>query len=141
MPTGRAKRIARRDDARPHCIAIFNRLFQADIVAVARAHIAHGGKACLQHRLRVADRSHAPETVGKFQPAIAANIGRAIEMDVHVDQAGQYGFARQVDMLDVAAPFYSARIGNAGDAAVFADKDCRKFDRLAGQTRRSFYLR
>ena len=44
-------------------------------------------------------------------------------MDVHVDQARQNGFAAEVDMLDVTAPFDGTCVGNAGNAAVGGNKD------------------
>jgi hypothetical protein len=46
-------------------------------------------------------------------------------VDVHVDEAGEQCLAGRVDMANVIPPPHRARIGNAGDAAVIADEDCR----------------
>ena len=120
-------------DPRTNRITVFNRLFQADVIAVFGPNIAHGGKASLEHGLRCADRRHTPEAVGKFKAAIAANIGGAVEMDMHVNEAGQYGFAGHVYMRNVAAPFYRAGIGDIGDAAICTDKNSRKINRFTVQ--------
>jgi hypothetical protein len=51
MAAGRAERIAGRHDPRPDRIAILDRLLEADVVAVCRADVAHGGEAGVEHRL------------------------------------------------------------------------------------------
>jgi hypothetical protein len=54
-------------------------------------------------------------------------------MDVHIDQAGQYGFAAEVDMFDVTAPFDGACVGNARNAAIGANENGGMVHGLAGQ--------
>jgi hypothetical protein len=54
-------------------------------------------------------------------------------MDMHVNEAGQYSFARHVDMCDIAAPFDRACIGNAGYTAIRANENSRKIDRFTSQ--------
>jgi hypothetical protein len=98
-----------------------------------RPDVADRGEARAEHVVRIFDRGHAPEAVGEFEPAIPADIGGAVEMDVHVDQAGQQRLVAKVDMFDVRAPAHRARIGNTRDAAVGADEDRRIFDRLSAQ--------
>ena len=133
MAAGRAQRIAGGDDARADGIAIVDRLLEADVVAIGRADVADGGEAGVEHGAGIADRGHAEEGIGKFQPAIAADVGRPVEVDVHVDQAGDEGAARQVDVADVGAPFDGARVGDGGDAAVVADEDGGIIDIAAGR--------
>ena len=123
MPAGGAERIAGGDDARADRIAVADRLREADVVAIARADVAHRGEARVEHGAGIADRAHRPEAVGIFEPAIAADVGRAVEVDVHVDQPGDERPAGEVDVAHVAAPAHGARIGDAGDAAVVADED------------------
>ena len=132
MATGRAERIAGGDDPRTDRIAILDRLLEPDVVAVRRADIAHRGEAGIEHRAGIADRDHAEEGVSEFQPAIAADVGRAVEVDVHVDQARDEGLAGKIDVADVGAPFDGARVGDAGDAPVIADEDGGMFDIAAG---------
>ncbi len=123
MTAGRAKRIARGHDPRPDRITVFDRLLESDIVAIARPDITHRGEARIEHRPRIADRGHAEKAVGKFEPAIAADIGRAVEVDVHVDQPRDQGPATQVDVADIGAPFDRAGVGDAGDPPVVADEN------------------
>ena len=133
MSAGRPQRKACRDNTRSLSVAVLDRLFQPDIVAIARPHVTHSGEPGLQHRLGIADGGHAPETVGKLQPAITADIGGAVQMDVHVDQTGQDRLAGQINVFDVAPPLHGARIGDAGDAAVGTDEYRRVADDFAGE--------
>src|SRR5690606_10498538 len=63
MPAGRAQRIAGGYDARPCRIADVDRLFEPDIVAIARPQVAHGRETGVQHVVGIFDRGHAPEAV------------------------------------------------------------------------------
>src|SRR3546814_3466320 len=99
MPAGRAERVARGHDARPGRIARVNRLLQPDVVAVARPDVAHGGETRAEHVVGIFDRGHAPEAVGEFEPAITADVGGAIEVDVHVDEAREQNLVAEVDMF------------------------------------------
>ena len=141
MPAGCTKRKASRNDAWTYGVIILNRLLQANVIAITRPDITHRRKAGIKHRPRVSNRRHCPETVGKFQPAIAADVSRPVKMDVHVDQARKDRFARQVDMLDVTAPLHCTRIGDTGNAAILANKHGRKFDGFAGQNVNHFVSR
>src|SRR3546814_6647158 len=68
-----------------------------------------------------------------LQPAITADVGGAVEVDVHVDQAREQGLVAKVDMFDIRSPAHRARIGDVRDAAIGADEDRGKLDRLAGE--------
>ena len=73
--------------------------WQADIVEIGRAHVADGGEARLQRLSGVGDLHHAPESVAVLQAVVAADLGQAVDVGVHVDQTRQQGRARQVDDL------------------------------------------
>ena len=132
VTAGGADRIARGNDPGADRIAIVDRLLQSDVVAVGGADVAHGGEAGVEHRAPVADRGHGKEAVGKFQVAIAADVGRAVEVDVHVDEARQQRPVAKVDVANVAPPAHRARVGNTGDTPVVADEDGGKFDHPSG---------
>jgi hypothetical protein len=132
MASRGTKRVARRHDARPNDIAGVDRLLQADIVAVGRTHIANRRETRVEHVLRIRHRGHAEETVGEFEPAIAADISRAVEVDVHVDQARKNGPVAEIEVLDVCAPSHRPGIGDRGDAARIVDEDRGALDVAAG---------
>ena len=92
MAAGGTNSIAGGNDPWPYGIATVDCLFQADVVAIVGTDVAHSREACVEHCAGIANCRHAPEAVRKFEPAITANIGRAVEMNMHIDQAGQQGF-------------------------------------------------
>ena len=133
MPAGHAQRIACPDDPRPYHPATVDRLLQTDVVPVLRPDIAHRGESGIKHGPAVADCCHGKEAVGIFQTAPAADVGWAIEVDVHVDQPGQQSLVAHVDMFDVGPPLDRAGIGDPGDPSVRANEDRRMLDIFAGR--------
>jgi hypothetical protein len=130
VAAGRADRVGGRDDARTGHVALVDRLAQAHVVELGRADVANGGEAGLQGDLGVAGLDHAPEGVAVLQAVVAADLGDAVEMDVHVDQARQQGRARQVDHLGPGRNRV-ARLAHRRDPAV-GDHHLRIVDILAG---------
>ena len=80
----------------------------------------------------VGDSDRGPEIVGELQPLIAADLGQAGQVDVHVDEAGEQGLARQVDMLDLVGELHRTRVGERRDPAVIVDEDRGMLDIAAG---------
>ena len=104
-----------------------------DVVEVGRADVAHGGEAGVERLLGIGDADRGPEAVGVFEALIAADLGQAGQVDVHVDQAGKQGLAGQVDMLDAgrrSAPCAASAMRL--DPAIVADEDRRMLDISAG---------
>jgi len=97
VAAGRADRVGRGHDARPDDVAGLDRLAQADVVVVGRADVAHGGEPGLEREPGVLGRDHRPERVGEQEIVVAGVQRRRAEVDVHVDQAGEQGHARERD--------------------------------------------
>lgn len=131
MPAGRADRVRGRHDARAGRPALGNRLLQCHVVIAFGTDVAHRGEPGIEHCARVRGGNEAPEAVGELQAVVPAISGRAVEMDVHVDQPGEQCLARQVDMRDVRAPAHRARIGDRRNALVLGE-DRGEFGGSAG---------
>src|SRR3546814_11098980 len=78
------------------------------------------------------DRGHAPGAVGEFEPAITADVGGAIEVDVHVDEAREQNLVAEVDTFDARYPMQHSRVGDIRDAAIVDDEERGKIARPSG---------
>ena len=90
-----------------------DRLLVADVGIIVGADVADGGEAGLEHVAGMADALRRPEQVGELETGIAAVERVGIEMDVHVDEAGQERLAGQVDP--------GRALGDDGPGAAAAD--------------------
>jgi hypothetical protein len=85
------------EDARAGHVAVVDGVAQADVGVVVGADVADGGEAGAQRGQRIlgADQRHARHRLG--DQAVAGVFGRAGDVGVGVDQAGQQGLVAQVD--------------------------------------------
>jgi hypothetical protein len=134
MAAGGAERIGGRDDARPDQAVLVDRLHQGDVGIMIGADVADGGEARLEHVAGMARGHHRLEQVGELKRIVGAVIGARIEMDVHVDQAGQQRVAGQIDPARVRRNQWpgAAAADDRDDAAV-GDDDYWLVDRAAGK--------
>lgn len=92
-----AEGVAGGDDAGPIDLAAFDGFLQGDVGPVAGADIANGGEAGFERLFRVGDGDDGPVGVGELQAGKASGFGVAVEVGVHVDQAGEKGDAGELD--------------------------------------------
>jgi hypothetical protein len=120
MPARGTDGIARPHDAWPDRIAFIDRLLQANVVVITRPYIAHRREPCVEHVTRILDARRHPETVGILQAVIAPDFGKAVQVNMHVDQAGQDRLALQENDLFLFLKHDTARLWrfNFGDAAI-----------------------
>ena len=129
MPARRAERVVSVDDPRPRDPAFLDPLVDPGNVVVPVADIAHGGETGLEHLLGIGDAEHGGEPVGELEAGIAAVFRPAVQVDMHVDQAGQQGVPGEVDHLRTRRSHAAAL--DCSDLAV-GDRDQRRRDIFAG---------
>jgi hypothetical protein len=116
-----AERGTRRNDPRPFDEATVDGLTQGDVGEIRTAQIPHRGEAGHQIGAGMADLQDRPEVVGVVQLVPAGHIGRRGQVDVHVDQAGQQGQARQIQPTRVSRQVGRHGRADRGDPAVGDD--------------------
>ena len=123
MAAGRAEAVGRADDARTLDLAFLDRLAQADVVPGIGADVPHRGEAGLQRLHRVRHREHRPEAIVELEAGVAAVRRIAIEVHVHVDEAGQQGHAGQIEAPRRGRDLNLGSRSRRGDAAIADDHD------------------
>ena len=132
MAAGRAEGIAGGHDAWPFDLASFNGFFQRHVVPAAGANIADGGEAGFKRCLGVRDGEDGEIGIRQADAGEAAQRRIRVDVDMHVDQAGQQGDPRQFDNFGGGGHLQRVAGADAGDLSVL-DDDGRVLDHAAGR--------